>query len=183
MQNTSPTKKELPWKEVEQLIVEEMEWLDRSVQTFFKEAQDTAGKPICKPCTLRKIALLIVYGDVEASEIVRDSHLKDFWLSLPRNHSGRKEIHHGGDWHQNTMMKIENHFLALGFDVVREPNLLSGRADLGVYKEGAPPLFIEVGTTTLFKLAVNLSGMPDFVYLIVPEDEKLIEFKKVKNLT
>lgn len=183
MQNSLPTKNELPWRKIEHLIAEEMEWLERSVQTFFKETKDTAGKPVCKSCTLRKIALLIVYGDVEASEIVKDSHLKDFWLSLPQNHSGRIEIHHGGDWHRETMTKIENHFLALGFDVVREPNLHSGRADLGVYKEGVPPLFIEVGTTTLFKLAVNLSGMSDFVYLIVPADEKLLEFRKVRNPT
>jgi len=61
---------------------------------------------------------------------------------------------------------------SLGFDVVREPTLHQGRADLGVYKKGTPDLFIEVGTTSLRR---------NFIYLIVPNDEKLIEFTRTKK--
>ena len=74
------------------------------------------------------------------------------------------------------MRKIENHFLHQNYEVEREPDLHWGRADLGVYKNGEKALYIEVGTTSLFKLLANLMQMENSVYLIVPNDNKLIEF-------
>lgn len=65
-----------------------------------------------------------------------------------------------------------------GYDVVREPNIDHGLADLGVYKSGVPNLYIEVGTTSLFKLWLNLSTMSNCVYLIVSSDDKLVEFRR-----
>jgi len=64
----------------------------------------------------------------------------------------------------------------LGYKVIREPNLYWGRADLEVYKQGEKLLFIEVGTISLFKLWTNLKLMKNCIYLIVPDDNKLIEF-------
>ncbi len=86
-------------------------------------------------------------------------------------------MHHGGEWHQETMAKIEKHFIYSGCKVEREPTIRWGRADLGVYKNGSLNLYIEVGTVSLFKLWMNLSLVKDCVYLIVPNDDKLIEFK------
>jgi len=62
--------------------------------------------------------------------------------------------------------------------VVREPDIYGGRADLRVFKKGKPTLYIEVGTTSFFKLWLNLERkrVRKFKYLIVPNDEKLIEF-------
>jgi len=78
------------------------------------------------------------------------------------------------------MEKIENHFLALGYEVTREPNLSHGRADLGVFKDGQPNLYVEVGTVTSFyKILLNLKAMRNFVYLLVTADNQLIEFRKV----
>ncbi len=76
------------------------------------------------------------------------------------------------------MDKIENHFLSLGFKVVREPDVFGGRADLGIFKKGTPNLYIEVGTVSLYKLWLNLARkkLQNFKYLIVPNDDKLIEF-------
>jgi len=74
------------------------------------------------------------------------------------------------------MEKIENHFLSQGFKVIREQTVAWGRADLGIYKKNKQDLLIEVGTTSLFKLWVNLRTVKDFTYLIVPNDEMLIEF-------
>ncbi len=87
-------------------------------------------------------------------------------------------MHHGSDWHKETMTKIENHFLALGFKVGREPDIFGGRADLGISKKGKPTLYIEVGTTSFFKLWLNLirKRKQKFIHLIVPNDNKLIEF-------
>lgn len=76
------------------------------------------------------------------------------------------------------MEKVEKHFTSQGFDVVREPNLHRGRADLGVFKHGEKDLYIEVGTTSLFKLYINLKEMRHFIYLIVPRDNYIIEFVK-----
>ena len=74
------------------------------------------------------------------------------------------------------MKRIEIHFLAKGFQVEREPNITWGRADLGIYKTGQKTLYVEVGTTSLRKLFINLKGMKNFVYLIVPNESRLIEF-------
>ena len=63
---------------------------------------------------------------------------------------------------------------------MREPDVYGGRADLGVFKKGKPNLYIEVGTTSLYKLWLNLArkSLQKFTYLIVPDDDKLIEFVK-----
>lgn len=50
------------------------------------------------------------------------------------------------------MGRIKKHFEKEGFDVVNEPYLNFGRADLGVYKPNCPNLYVEAGTTSLFKL-------------------------------
>ncbi|MBU1015306.1 hypothetical protein KKI17_02615 [Patescibacteria group bacterium] len=76
------------------------------------------------------------------------------------------------------MRDIENHFLHQQFEVVREPDLRWGRADLGIYKDNEKPLLVEVGSVSLFKVWMNLEVMTDFVYLLVPSDEKLIEFTR-----
>lgn len=81
------------------------------------------------------------------------------------------------------MEKIEQHYKFLGFEVEREPTLNYGRADLGVYKKSEKTLLIEVGTIQLYKLWHNLHTLPtDTIYLIVPNDEKLIEFQKFKSI-
>lgn len=180
MSSLSSKSKSLPWKHwdiVEKKIKEEMDWLRGAIDTFLNE--EKSAPMGCRECFLRRIAILIVSGRVKAKEITKSPGLENFWIDKDKtNRKNRKKIHHGSDWHRETMEKIENHFLRLGYKVILEPNLHQGRADLGVYKKGEPDLLIEVGTTSFFKLWLNLKTMRHSVYLIVSNDDKLIEFKK-----
>lgn len=175
--------KKLPWKDwflVEEKIKEEIDWLRNVIETFSKEERSASRG--CRECFMRSIAILIVSGKVKARQITKSAELESFWADkVKTNRKNKKKIHHGSDWHRKTMEKIENHFLCLGYDVVREPDLHRGRADLGVYKKGEPNLLIEVGTTSFFKLWFNLKMMMNSIYLIVLSDDKLIEFKKIKR--
>lgn len=168
-----PINKSLLWDEVEKLILNEIIWLRNNIETFHKEEKNA---PVtCNDCLLRKIAILIASGKVTATEIKKSSELKSFWAE--NNSKNEKlKIYHGSDWHREIMEKIENHFSSRGFDVTREPTLQWGRADLGIYKQGEQDLIIEVGTTSLFKLWLNLVKMKNITFLVVPNDEKIIEF-------
>jgi len=170
-------KKPLPWHIVEEQILKEINWLRIAIDK--SPFNNESYAPItCEECLLRKIAVLIVTGKVHVKEIKRASSLSSFWFNKPKHlkQKERPEITHGADWHNATMRKIENHFLHQNYEVEREPDLHWGRADLGVYKNGEKALYIEVGTTSLFKLLANLMQMENSVYLIVPNDNKLIEF-------
>jgi len=170
-------KKPLPWHVVEKQILKEMEWL-RTVIDPAPFNNETYAPISCQGCLLRKIAVLIVNGKAKVKEINRTPTLKSFWSDVKRHQKQKKrpKIIHGAEWHNTTMEKIENHFLYQKYDVEREPNLHWGRADLGVYKNGEKDLYIEVGTTSFFKLLTNLNMMRNCIYLIVPDDNKLIEF-------
>ena len=166
--------KHFSWQEIESKIQVEISWLKEKLETFL-EIQH--GVPVsCKDCILRNIATLIVSGRVQASEIKKGSPLKSFWGG--NSQSFLRKIHHGSDWHREKMEEIEAHFLSLGYEVLREPALDYGRADLGIYSKNTPDLFVEVGTISLFKLWKNLETMENVILLIVPNNEELIEFVK-----
>lgn len=164
----------LPWHIVEQAINREIEWLKRVVE------QAVVGKvPGCDDCryTYRKIALLIVTGMVRAKEfIARDGH--DLWDDLTQKHRVKSSARHGGDWHRNTMDVITEYFESQGFEVLPEPFLNEGRADLGVYRNGHADLFVEVGTTSAHKLWFNLQTMSNSKILLVPDERRAIEFTR-----
>lgn len=164
------------WDIVEKKIKEEMIWLENNIDTFLDEER-TAPKG-CRECFMRRIAILIISGQVKTTEITKSLPLKSFWINKKVKRKNRPKKRHGSDWHQEMMNKIENHFLSLGFKIVREPEIYGGRADLGVFKKNKPPLYIEVGTTSLYKLWLNLARKrkQNFKYSIVPNDDKLIEF-------
>lgn len=163
------------WDIVEKRIREEKNWLEFAIDTFSKEEKNAPTG--CRECFLRKIAILIISGKVKAKEIKKSPKLKSFWLNKKGSKiKNKKKIYHGSGWHKETMKKIEDHFLSLGYKVVREPDLNYGRADLGIYKKAERDLLIEVGTTSFYKLWRNLETMKHFTYLIIPNDDKLIEF-------
>lgn len=165
------------WQFVEDRIKKETHWLEQAIPTFLQK--ETVAPKGCRDCFMRRIALLIISGKVVARDISRSPKLKDFWLdSKTDSKKGNPKISHGSDWHRKMMERIENHFLHLGFDVEREPIMHQGRADLGVYKDNTPTLYIEIGTTSFYKLWLNLAVKDKFVYLIVPDDNRLIEFRK-----
>ena len=183
MLNTnSKTKKSLPWDEVEDAIKKEVDWLRQVIDTFSDKEDIIGGIPgihYCRECLIRRIAILILSGKIKAKQMNRKDPLKSFWLAEKKDKKGVKI--HGEEWHSQTMNQIEDHFIKQKYEVTREPNLHWGRADLGVYKKGKPTIFIEVGTTSFAKLWLNLATEEKFVYLIVPDDDKLVEFSKVES--
>lgn len=119
---------------------------------------------------------MIVSGEIQATEIIKGPFLKSFWAGRI-GHNKKLSRYRGGDWHRETTAIIENHFLRRGYKVILEPDLQHGRADLVVSKKNEPDLYIEVGTiSSFFKLWMNLKRMKKRIYLIVPNDDELIEF-------
>jgi hypothetical protein len=168
--------KYLPWHIVEKKIQEEIVWLNNSIETF--SIQEKNSSTNCRKCLIREIAILIVRGKIKATEIKKIAPLKNFWTEtkIKKNRQKLPKMRHGKDWHRETMEQIEHHFISRNYIIDREPNLYWGRADLGVSKKNKQNLYIEVGTISLFKLLINLKMMENSIYLIVPSDDKLIEF-------
>jgi hypothetical protein len=157
---------------VEEAINREIEWLQTVIE------QTAADKvPGCDDCryTYRRIALLVVTGRIKAKEfIAREGH--DLWDDLTQKRAIGGAARHGGDWHKKMMDVITEYFERQGFEVIPEPFLSQGRADLGVYKHGHMDLFIEVGTTSPYKLQRNLQMLTNSKILLVPDQNRAIEF-------
>jgi len=166
------TEKGLPWHIVEEAINREIDWLERVIE------QTVIGKvPGCDDCryTYRKIALLIVTGRIKAKEfIAKDGH--DLWDDLTQKRGIKGSARHGGSWHKKMMDAITEYFENQGFEVIHEPFLNKGRADLGIYKDGHMDLFVEVGTTSAYKLWWNLQMLTNSKILLVPDERQAIEF-------
>jgi len=162
----------LPWHIVEEAVNRESEWLRRVIVQM-----STEKVPGCDECryTFRKIALLIIPGRIKAKEfIARDGH--DLWDDLTQKHGVKKSARHGGSWHRRMMDVITEYFENQGFEVIPEPFLNKGRADLGIYKDGYTDLFVEVGNISAYKLWWNLQMLTNSKILLVPDEKRAIEF-------
>lgn len=100
----------------------------------------------------------------------------DLWDGLPAKMGIDTRTRHGGEWHRKMMGVLTKYFIDQGYTVAPEPHLHEGRADLGVYKEGCADLFVEVGTTSVYKLWRNLAMATDCLILLVPDDQRAVEF-------
>ena len=162
----------LPWHTVEEAINREIKWLERVIeQTVIDKV------PGCDDCryTYRKIAFLIVTGKIKAKEfIAREGH--DLWDDLTQKHGVKKSARHGGSWHRRMMDVLTEYFAKQGFEVIPEPFLSQGRADLGIYRDGHMDLFIEIGDTSPYKLWWNLQMLTNSKILLVPDERQAIEF-------
>lgn len=155
----------IDWNEVEKTISEEMEFLKNNISPSPFEQND----PIkCEYCLLRKIAIFIVSGKIKIRKI---SYINNSIWQAKNNHLAGNFKKHGGNWHNNLILTVEKYFLASGIKVEKEPPLYYGRADLG-----ANNMFIEVGTTNLYKLYLNLSSLKNCKIILVPADDYLLEF-------
>ena len=168
----------LPWHEVELAIQKEECWL-----TEVFDFGPYAGKesvPILPNLSpdkmLRQIATLIVHGTIQAREIKNPIELGLWSSELVQidEHSSAEE-RHGGHWHQAMVGVVKQHFINDGFEVINEPFLSHGRADLGVYKTGYQNLFIEIGTTSLYKTWLNIKSMPSTIFLFIPTTTYAVE--------
>jgi len=166
------TERGLPWHIVEEAISREIEWLERAIQ------KTVIGKvPGCDDCryTYRKIALLIITGRITAKELIaRDGH--DLWDDLTEKRGIKKSACHGGVWHRKMMDIVTEYFANQGFEVIPEPFLSQGRADLGIHKDGHMDLFVEIGDTSPYKLWWNLQILTNCRILLVPDEKRVIEF-------
>lgn len=170
------------WEEVEKHLDAETRWLRRVLSFYHTPKRELKNIPLqyghCDNCLLRNVAMMISAGTVEAKEIKKDEDLLSFWPVVEDANSEQSNIYHGKEWHSRTMEAIKQHFQNEGFEVTLEPRLHWGRADLGVHKEGEKDLIVEVGTLSALKLFINLKFMKDFIYLVVPNDERIVEFRK-----
>ncbi len=161
------------WHVVEAAINCEIEWLRKTIpHNYFGEKI-----PGCDDClyTFRKIALLIITGKIRAREFMaREGH--DLWDDLTQRQGVDKLVRHGGEWHRKIIDVLTTYFTNQGFEVIAEPYVSKGRADLGVYKKGYEDLFIEVGTTSVYKLWWNLQMSTNCQILLVPEENHAIQF-------
>lgn len=90
------------WDIVEKKIQKEMIWLRNTIDTFLQEEKNAPTG--CRECFLLRIAILIVSGQVKASQITKDPPLKSFWMNKGKNRNNeKKKIYHGSDWHRETM--------------------------------------------------------------------------------
>ncbi len=170
----------LPWHEVEKAILKEEEWI-RTVFDFgpYTHKDSTPIPPNLSPDKMfRQIAIAIVTGEILATEIYNEQN-NALWSDKSQEIELENETNerHGGYWHQTMMSILKRHFIDSGFEVINEPTLSLGRADLGVYKEGYPNLYVEIGTTSLFKTWFNTKTMLESIFLFVPTTTYAIELK------
>jgi hypothetical protein len=170
----------LPWHEVELAIHKEQHWL-QTVFDFGPYAQEDATpipSNLSRDKMLRQIAIAIVNGTIEAKEI-RHEEAGGLWSKECQEleQDSESSERHGGHWHQTMMAIVKRHFIDTGFEVINEPTLSLGRADLGVYKERYPNLYVEIGTTSLFKTWFNTQTMLESIFLFVPTTTYAIELK------
>jgi hypothetical protein len=158
----------LPWHIVEQQISNEIQWLKSSIPIFTTSCNNVKD---CE-CDYRRIATAIVSGLIHAKEI-KTNKPNTLWNNIKSESIKHK---HGKGWHRDMMNLVDSYFSKDGFNIVTEPPLNFGRADLGVYKNGFRDLFVEIGTTSIHKLSLNLLSMPDVIFLLVPEENRIIEF-------
>ena len=87
------------WDIVEKKIREEMDWLDKNIDTFFKEEK---GAPAgCRECFLRRIAILIVSEQVKAKEITKSPLLKSFWINKKVKKKNKAQKQSNATWKQH----------------------------------------------------------------------------------
>lgn len=167
-----------PWHIVEQSILKEKKWL---LEVFdfgpFSAKSEESGNAISSDDMLRQISIAIISGKISACHI-RSSTTNGLWTDDVNGWEwGFEEEHHGGDWHKAMMSLVRRYFIEKNYEVISEPNLNWGRADLGVFKTGYEDLYVEVGTTSLFKVWLNALTMPNVVFLYIPTTYGAIEFK------
>ena len=171
---------ELPWHIVEKAIATEKEWLLRvfdfgQQRKTIQEEHDVTA-PLSPDQMLRQISISILRGNIRVRELISEK-INGLWME---NSAGweldHTEERHGGEWHRAMMSIIKKHFVENGFEVTNEPHLTQGRADLGVYKKGHANIYVEVGSTSLFKTWINLHTMPNSIFLFVPSENYALEF-------
>jgi len=164
------------WNTVENIINQEMFWLKNNIPVLPESYKENPPFLKYDEIILRKMVILIVSGTVTATEFMAKDN-NDLWSDDLKEWGFKKISRHGQKWHRKMMDEIYNYFKKQGGKVIMEPSLNCGRADLGIYFKRGPNIYIEVDTVSLFKLWYNLMTMKNAVFLIVPSENKILEFK------
>lgn len=171
------------WQEVEYYIDKEIKWLRnhlamssdvfKSVSTSENKLRKLVGG---QNCLLRRLAILIISGFIQATEI--KSEKGNLWYSQS-DHLDFSSTH-GGEWHQKMMKIVQYYFSSKGDKVVIEPPLSQGRADLGIALASDTPLYIEIGSVSLYKLWYNFFALQKVDFLLVPCSRYCLQFSKTR---
>jgi len=164
--------KDISWNTVEEFVEKEILWIKNNIETMstnFKKDSPLKEEEL----VLRKLAILIVSGKVKAIKF--KSKEKDFW-NFDSLMKALKNHRHGKDWHNKMMNVVHNYFEHRKNIVETEPILNYGRADLGIFSSEFP-IYIEIGTITLYKLLYNLLTMKNSIFLIIPSKDYIIELR------
>lgn len=166
-------KLEKSWDEIEKMVKKEFIWLKEKIDVMPKKYRHERLLDFCDDCLFRKIAILIVSGKIKAIEYKTNSK-KGLW----HNKENLVQINrHGEKWHREMMGKVASNFKKQNYEIILEPTLNYGRADLGVCSPTKELVIIEIGTVSLLKLWYNLSVTKNLTYLIIPYNNYVIEFK------
>ena len=160
------------WNIIENHIKNEALWLKNNIDTLSEGYRSKDILIACEDCILRELAILIVSGKIKAKKIKFEQ------LPWGDNFDQNENHRHGEEWHRKMMNAVGNYFKAKNYKVALEPILNFGRADLGVFsKTLKSPIYVEIGTTSLYKLLYNLLTMKNSIFLIIPAEEYMIEFR------
>jgi len=171
---TIPSKVPSTWNAVENIIDNEILWLKNNIPVLPESYKENPPFLKYDEVILRKIAILIVSGRITAVEFVAEKN-KDLWDNHTEKSDLKKVSWHGQEWHKKMMDVIHEYFRLRNYKIIQEPVLNYGRADLGVFSKSNNPLYIEVGTVSLFKLWYNLATMKNVVFLIIPTENQIIQ--------
>ena len=173
---SSPSLRVSPtWNAIENIINKEILWLKNNIPVLPESYKQNPIFLKYDDIILRKIAILITSGRVKAIELIAKNN-KNLWNNHVENYDFKKISRHGQEWHKKMMDIIYAYFSNQGGKITMEPSLNYGRADLGIYFKSNKKIYIEVDTVSLFKLWYNLSTMKNFTFLIIPSENKVIEF-------
>jgi len=168
------------WYVVENTINQEIKWLRKRISTMPAKYSKNRLSQGCNDCILRKLAILAVSGQI----IIREFKAKNkgcLWnnskLAFQKQSKITQESKHGKEWHRNMMDTVSKYFKTHNCKVILEPTLNYGRADLEVQIDPQKTVYIEVGTVSLFKIWYNLSTIKNIIFLLIPSEEYIIEFK------
>lgn len=166
-----------PWHIVEKAVQNEQSWLMQTLDFDTREREFPIR--VSRDTLMRQISIAIVSGKIRAREY-KTSKMNSLWTTNFKNWElGASEERHGGEWHRAMINLVRKNFEQMNYEVISEPNLNYGRADLGVYKKDAPNLFVEIGTTSLFKTWFNLHTLPNTIFLFVPSVYVAVELQTI----
>jgi hypothetical protein len=161
------------WKKVENDLMKISKFLKLNLEL----SPFTQNDPIqCKDCLFRMTSMLIAQNKTRINKLNYERNViwrTGFASDQESKRVERQNKKHGAEWHHNMMNLIKNYFLSNNKEVISEPNLHYGKADLYIKEINT---YIEVGSINLYKLYINLFHLNNCRIIIVPSEYYSLEF-------